>query len=263
MSGADLVVEHLGQRVALVRMDRPAKHNALDGSLITAIADAIATLAESGTVGAIVLTGSGERAFSAGADLQELAGLDRSAAIAVMTRGQAAFRQIELSPVPVVAAVNGIALGGGFELALACSFTVLSEGASLGLPETGLGLIPGYGGTQRLTRVAGPAVARYVALSGARISAEQAYQWGMTPVPPVPSQSLLPHAIELAEQVAARGPRANASVLALIDRAGHESLDGGLAAETRLAAAAIASDEGREGTAAFTERRAPRFAVPA
>jgi len=179
-----------------------------------------------------------------------------------MAAGQAALRRIEGSRVPVIAAVNGLALGGGFELALACSFMVLSERATLGLPEAGLGLIPGYGGTQRLTRVTGSAVARYVMLTGRRISAAQAYQWGLTPVPPVPTDQLLGTAVGLAAEIAARGPRACASILRLVDLAADQTLDGGLAAETRLAAGAIGSAEGKEGIRAFTERRPPHFAEP-
>ncbi|CAI7978336.1 putative enoyl-CoA hydratase [Frankia sp. Hr75.2] len=257
MSSDELVVER--GRVAVVRINRPQVHNALHSGLAAKLAEAVTGLADDGGVRAIVLTGTGEKAFSAGADLNELTGLDNAAATRVLAAGQAAFRAVEQSEVPVIAAVNGLALGGGFELALACSFPVLAERASLGLPETGLGLIPGYGGTQRLARVAGPAVARFVALTGRRVKAGQAHQWGITPVPPVPGDQLLEYAIQLATEIADRGPRAAAKVLRLIDLAADQTLDGGLSMETRLAADAVSSAEGAEGIRAFTARETPKF----
>lgn len=257
MSSAELVIERPAADVVTVRINRPEVHNALHSQLVSELADAVDDASR--TARAVVITGTGEKAFSAGADLGELQGLDADAALRVLAGGQAAFRRIESCPVPVIAAVNGLALGGGFELALACSFTVLSERASLGLPEAGLGLIPGYGGTQRLTRVVGPAVARYVMLTGRRVSAVEAHTWGLTPMPPVPLDDLLATATELAIEIAARGPNACARILRLVDLAHDQTLDGGLSIETRQAAEAIGSPEGREGMRAFTERRPPAF----
>jgi enoyl-CoA hydratase len=259
MSSGELLAERAGDAVAMLRINRPQVHNAMHSRLIAALADAVGDLSRDGSVRAVVITGTGDRAFSAGADLHEVSGLDAGAALRLMAGGQAAFRRIEESCVPVIAAVNGLALGGGFELALACSFAVLSERATLGLPEAGLGLIPGYGATQRLTRVAGPAVARYVMLSGRRISAEEAHRWGLTPVPPVPAGHLLDSAVRLATEISTRGPQACARILHLVDLAADQSLDGGLSVETRLAAEAIGSAEGKEGVRAFIERRTPRF----
>ncbi|WP_067670896.1 enoyl-CoA hydratase/isomerase family protein [Nocardia miyunensis] len=259
MTTPELVLEYPQDRVATIRINRPSVYNALHSKLIAEIASAVADLAADTMIGAIVITGTGEKAFSAGADLDELTGLDEQAATEILASGQACLRAIEQCGVPVIAAVNGLALGGGLELVLCCSFAVLSERASLGLPETGLGLIPGYGGTQRLTRVAGPAVARFAMLTGRRLSAEQAYLWGITPVPPVPADELIGRATEFAGDIAARGPRAAAAVLRLTGLAGDRPLDEMLIAETAAAAAAVGSDEGAEGIAAFTTKRAPMF----
>ncbi|MBK1789029.1 enoyl-CoA hydratase/isomerase family protein [Prauserella sp. ASG 168] len=252
-----MVVERDGA-VATVRIDRPAVHNALNARLVRRLGAEIGALAADGTR-AIVLTGTGEKAFSAGADLDELATLDAETAHTVMRAGQAVFREIERSPVPVIAAVNGLALGGGFELVLACSFAVVSHKASLGLPEAGLGLIPGYGGTQRLARVAGPAVARHVMLTGSRIDAERAYQLGLAVLPPTEPAELLPTALELAGTIATKGPRACRAILDVVDRGLDVPLDAGLALETGLAALAIGGGESSEGVAAFKDKRAPRF----
>jgi enoyl-CoA hydratase len=209
-------------------------------------------------VRAIVLTGTGEKAFSAGADLDELAGLDATRAQAVLGVGQRIIAGIEHSPVPVIAAVNGLALGGGFELVLATAFPVLSTRAAFGLPESGLGLIPGYGGTQRLHRLVGPAVAAHVMLTGGRLTAQRAYELGLSPLPPVEPTELLPTAMRVAAEVAARGPRAHAAILRALRVGAPAEAD--LAFETSLAAIATGGAEAAEGVAAFKGRRTPEFA---
>ncbi|KAA9162652.1 enoyl-CoA hydratase/isomerase family protein [Amycolatopsis acidicola] len=256
MSEEFVAVEEHGA-VAVVRIDRPSVHNALNAALLRRLGEEIGTLA--GKARAIVLTGTGEKAFSAGADLDELATLDAEAAHPVMRAGQEVIRRIERSPVPVLAAVNGLALGGGFELVLACSFAVVSRKASFGLPEAGLGLIPGYGGTQRLARVTGPHVARHVMLTGSRIDAERAYQLGLAVLPPVEPGELLPAALEVANTIAAKGPGACRAILEAVDRGQDMPLDAGLALETGLAALAIGGTESDEGVAAFKGKRAPEF----
>jgi len=245
--------------VATVRINRPAVHNALNAALLDALGARIDELGRDGGVRAIVLTGTGEKAFSAGADLDELAPLSAESAHPVMTRGQAVIRGIERSPVPVIAAVNGLALGGGFELVLACSFALVSRTASLGLPEAGLGLIPGYGGTQRLARVAGPAVARHVMLTGSRLDAERAHQLGLAVLPPCEPADLLGEATRVAGTIAAKGPRAVRAILEAVDRGADLPLESGLALETGLAALAIGGSESDEGVAAFQGKRAPTF----
>jgi enoyl-CoA hydratase len=251
-----VVVEEEG-RVAVVRIDRPEVHNALSSTALREMRDAIRTLTASGTVGAIIVTGTGERSFSAGADLDELSGLDAHAAQSVLAAGQRILAEIERNPVPVIAAVNGLALGGGFELILSTAFPILSERASLGLPESGLGLIPGYGGTQRLPRIVGSAVAAHVMLTGSRLSAQRAYQLGLTPLEPVAPEELLPTARRFARDIAARGPRAHAAILQAL-RVGAPG-ERELAFETSLAAIATGSAEAAEGIAAFKQKRNPDF----
>ncbi|SNR55929.1 enoyl-CoA hydratase/isomerase family protein [Actinomadura mexicana] len=260
MTSEFVVVERDGA-VATVRIDRPEVHNALNAEILRHLGEEIAALADSGGTRAIVLTGSGAKAFSAGADLDELAGLSAEEAAPVMRAGQAVVRSIEQCPVPVIAAVNGLALGGGFELALACSFALASADAAFGLPEAGLGLIPGYGGTQRLARVVGPAVARHVMLTGHRIDPERAYLLGITVLPPVEPQALMPLALDTARQIASRGPAACQAIINAVDTGMDGPLDAGLALETSLAAVAIGGSESAEGVAAFRQRRPPAFGM--
>lgn len=260
MSGDEVVVTTVEDGGTLVvRLNRPAVHNALNGEVFAHLSALLDRVAEDEGIRAVVLTGSGENSFCAGADLAELDGLGPDAAHQLMARGQRVFRRLETLPVPVIAAVNGIALGGGFELVLACSLSVIAERASLGLPETGLGLVPGYGGTQRLPRIVGAPVARHIMLTGARLSAVRAYELGLTPLPPAPATQVLPTALGLAREIAARGPRAIRSVLGLVDRGTDGPLDEGLALETEAAARAVSGTESSEGVAAFLAKRTPRF----
>ncbi|WP_084144782.1 enoyl-CoA hydratase/isomerase family protein [Amycolatopsis jejuensis] len=256
MSDEFVVVER-DAAVATVRINRPQVHNALNLAVLRRLGEEIEALGRS--VRAIVVTGTGEKAFSAGADLDELQDLDAEQAHPLMRQGQQVLRGIEQSPVPVIAAVNGLALGGGFELVLACSFAVVTRSAAFGLPESGLGLIPGYGGTQRLARAAGPAVARHVMLTGSRIDAERAYQLGLAAVPPVAQADLLTTARQLADTIAKRGPRASRAILEAVDRGRDMPLDAGLSLETGFAAIALGGRESTEGIAAFKGKRAPEF----
>ena len=256
---ARLVVVEGGAAVPVIRLNRPMALGALNATLLEELDQTFAALAAKPTTRAIVLTSTGDKAFSAGADLDELAGLDASAAHDVLSRGQAVMRRIELCPVPVIAAVNGLALGGGFELVLATTFPVLAEHATFGLPEAGLGLMPGYGGTQRLTRSIGPQAAVHVMLTGTRLTAARAYQLGLTPVEPVARESLLDNAVGIAEAVAERGPRAVRSILTAVRAAADLPLEGGLTLESALAALATGGLEAAKGVAAFQQKRRPVF----
>lgn len=243
--------------ITVLTINRPDRMNALNRSVVDSLDAALDEALHRPATRAVVITGAGEKAFSAGADLDELADLDISTAHDIISAGQAVFARIERAPVPVIAAVNGIALGGGFELVLSCTLPILASTAKLGLPENGLGLIPGYGGTQRLQRLVGSAVAAHVMLTGARLDAQRAYELGLTPLPPVPPEDTLPSALRLAEQIAGRGPRATAAILEAL-RSTAPTAEA-LAHESALAAIALASKEGAEGIAAFRARRAPRF----
>jgi enoyl-CoA hydratase len=257
-AGQPLVVVERQGPIAVLRIDRPAVHNALNAQVLAELDRAVAGLPADG-VRAAVLTGTGTRAFSAGADLDELIGLTAEQAHEVLSAGQAVVTRIERSPVPVIAAVNGLALGGGFELVLACTFAVLADGAQLGLPEAGLGLMPGYGGTQRLARRVGAPVAAHSMLTGERIRADRAFALGLTPVAPVPVESVVDAACELARSIAARGPRAVRAVLLALRHGADVPLDAGLAFESALAGLVTGGEEAAEGIAAFKARRKPSF----
>jgi enoyl-CoA hydratase len=248
--------------VLLATINRPEAFNALNAEVVAALRDAVRRAEGDPSVRAVVVTGAGEKAFSAGADLKELAGMSADVAHRTMRDGQRAFAEIASADVPVVAAVNGVALGGGFELTLAATFPVVSEKASFGLPESTLGLIPGYGGTQRLPRVVGPQVAAHLMLTGSRLDAHRAHALGLAPLPPVAPDQLLDAALEVAGKLAAQGPLAVRSILAAL-RLGQDSpLAAGLQLETGLAALAVAGAESSEGIAAFLERRPAAFATP-
>ena len=260
-SGApeSVLVEQVGAVITLT-INRPEAYNALNADVLAALRDAVRSAEADPSVRAVVVTGAGEKAFSAGADLKELAGMSSDRAHEVMRCGQQVMRELERAALPVIAAVNGVALGGGFELALAVTFPVLSTRATLGLPESGLGLIPGYGGTQRLPRAVGAQTAAHLMLTGARLDADRAYQLGLTPVPPVPPAELLATATAIAQKIAAQGPRAVRSILAALDGGRDGSLAAGLQIETGLAALAIGGAESDEGIAAFLDRRPANFA---
>lgn len=244
--------------VLVATLDRPHAHNALNTRCIAELLRIAETAAGTQGIRAVVITGAGDRSFCAGADLDELAGLHADEARAVLAPGQSAMAAVANCSVPVIAAVNGLALGGGFELVLACTFSVMSRRAALGLPETGLGLIPGYGGTQRLARAVGAPVAAYLMLTGQRLSADRAFELGLTPVPPVEPGDLMDTAMALADQVSSKGPSAISAVLATLKTFAPSPAD--LELETSLAVAATAGQEAAEGIQAFRERRAPVFA---
>ncbi|TCI96393.1 enoyl-CoA hydratase-related protein [Aeromicrobium sp. IC_218] len=259
---ASLLVRTAGA-VTTLTINRPQAYNALDADVLAGLRAAVLAAADDPAVRVVVIDAAGEKAFSAGADLKELSGMGPDEAHATMRAGQQALRDIERAPVPVVAAVQGLALGGGFELALSATFPVLSTRASLGLPETSLGLIPGYGGTQRLPRAVGPRVAAHLMLTGSRLEADRAYALGLTPVPPVAPGELATTVAKIAAAIARQGPDAVRSVLTALESGRDAALDAGLHLETGLAALAVASAESDEGITAFLERRPARFAEPA
>lgn len=255
---SELRIEQDGP-VLLMTIDREHAHNALNAGVIQGIRDGIAAASADPNIRAVVITGAGQKAFCAGADLRELEGISAEDAYRTLHAGQQAFRTVETSGIPVITAVNGLALGGGFELILASTFPILSTRASLGLPEASLGLIPGYGGTQRLPRAVGTATAAHLMLTGARLKADRAYQLGLTPLEPVEPEILLQTAMEAANKVAAQGPGAVRSILQSLDFSRDTPLDAGLHLETGLAALAAAGSESREGISAFFEKRPADF----
>lgn len=251
---------HLERRasVAIVTLNRPEKLNALSRETIAALANAFSSFENDAELRAVILTGSGDRAFSAGTDLSELIHVSADQATTVAERGQQLCNQIEQLPVPVIAAVNGIAAGGGCELALACHLRIATPNAKFSLPETKLGIIPGYGGTQRLTRELGRARALELLLTSGKINAEDALRLGLINRI-VDASQLLKLAEALAQEIAQLAPLAIRACLQVVVQGAELPLAEGLALEARLFASLFATNDMREGTRAFLEKRRPVF----
>ncbi|MCG3135166.1 MAG: Crotonyl-CoA hydratase [Planctomycetes bacterium] len=244
--------------VAVVTVSRPKALNALNDRTLDELERAFAAVARDPAVAGAVLTGDGEKAFVAGADIAELAKMGPAEASAASAKGQRVFASIERCGKPVVAAVNGFALGGGLELALACHVRFACPEAKVGLPEVSLGLIPGYGGTQRLARIAGPGRAFEMILSGDMADAASAERYGIVQRI-VPRETLVAEAVAFVKKVAARGPvavrYAAEAVLSGVDGT-HEQ---GYRREQELFGACFATEDMREGTGAFLEKRKAQF----
>jgi enoyl-CoA hydratase len=246
--------------IATVTLNRPEVLNALNARMLDELGEAFATFRDDDALRAIVLTGAGTKAFAAGADIGELNALpDASAGEAQARRGQALTSAIEALRVPVIAAVNGFALGGGCELAMACDIRVAADHARFGQPEVNLGILPGYGGTQRTLRLLGEGMAMYLCLTGEIVDAPEALRIGLVQKV-VPAPALLAEAQRIAELIASRGPLAIAVTKRAIVEGGSLTLAEGLALEARLFGAMVASDDFREGSRAFLDKRKPRFA---
>ncbi len=243
--------------IATIRMNRPDALNALSSTVLDELNEAVARCEREDAIRGVIVTGAG-RAFVAGADIAEIAGLDEVEGLAFARRGQGVFSRIERLTVPVVAAVNGFALGGGCELALACHVRFASTKAKLGQPETRLGLIPGFGGTQRLARLVGQGRASELILRGGQIDADEALRIGLVNAVIEPG-ALLEHARGWLAATLGNGPAALAASLRAIREGLDGTLEDGLDIEARLFAESCGSAEMREGTAAFLEKRDPKF----
>ncbi|NTW85296.1 MAG: hypothetical protein HGB30_03930 [Holophagaceae bacterium] len=245
-------------RIAWVTLNRPEKLNALNNEVLEELEGIFADLEQDAEVGVVVLTGAGEKAFVAGADIAELRTLDTAGARVQALRGQAVYQRIESLPKPVIAAVNGFALGGGCELALACHIRIASETARFGLPEVSLGLIPGYGGTQRLPRLVGKGVALDMILSGDMVPAADALRMGLVSRV-VPAADLKAAATKLAKTILSRGPLALRSALACVNEGIEMPQDQGLQYEAAMFGLLAATQDMQEGTGAFLEKRPAAF----
>ncbi|HTS64566.1 MAG TPA: enoyl-CoA hydratase-related protein [Candidatus Acidoferrales bacterium] len=249
-------VDDLG--VALITVNRPQKLNALSREVVRELGDAFDRIQGEAGIHAAILTGSGEKAFVAGADINELALLSPAEAHEFTLRGQGIFRRLETCGKPSVAAVNGFALGGGLELAMACTVRFASENARLGQPEVKLGIIPGYGGTQRLPRLVGRGRALELLLSGEPVAAAEALRIGLVNAV-VPQAELLSHCRAWLAKVLANGPLAVRLAMEAADAGLDCSLDEGLRFEAAAFALSTATEDRVEGTRAFLEKRAPVF----
>ena len=244
--------------VATLTVNRPDKLNALNEPTLSELETALESVAAAADIRALIVTGAGERAFIAGADIKELAGLSAEGGHRAARRGQAIFRKLETLGKPVLAAVNGFALGGGLELALACHIRLASDNAKLGLPEVGLGAIPGYGGTQRLARLVGSGRALEMILSAQPVDAAEAHRIGLVNRV-VPKDELIAAADELARQIIKNAPGALRSVILAVHRGLDANLRTGLEFEATLFGVLAGSDDWREGMKAFLEKRPPKF----
>ena len=258
-------------RVATLSVNRPDKLNALNEQTIRELGQAMDEIAGRDDVGGVILTGVGEKGFVAGADIAELAKMGPVDGIDVSRLGQRVFRQIELSRKPVIAAVNGFALGGGCELALACHLRIASENAQFGLPEVKLGIIPGYGGTLRLPRIVGKGRALELMLTAQFIRAEEAYRIGLVnklvrrpeavegQEAPSQKDALMAEARLMMATILANGPIALGLAIECTTRGMEMSVDDGLAMESNLFGLLAATDDMREGMTAFLEKRKAEF----
>ena len=253
----NLLVESRGA-VTVLSVHRPEVLNALDRATLGELEDCALRFVADAAQAALIVTGSGTKSFVSGADIKELSVLDAHGAEELSRYGQRVFEIFEQSPKPVIAAVNGYALGGGCELSLACHMRIASENAVLGLPEVTLGIIPGYGGTQRLPRLVGIARALELMTTGRRVKADEAERVGLVNRV-VPQDQLMAEAEKLACAILKNGPLAVAAVLESVRRGFEAPLDDGLRLESGLFGILAASEDMHEGLRAFLEKRPPQY----
>ena len=242
-------------RVGLITLNRPQAMNALNNQLMRELMNALEAFDRDDAIGAMVITGN-EKAFAAGADIREMA--DQSIEQMMDRDHVAVFGRIRTIRKPVIAAVSGWALGGGCEVALSCDMIVASESAKFGQPEINIGVIPGAGGTQRLTRAVGKVIAMEMILNDRRLTAQEAYQLGMVNRV-VPVEAYLEEALKLAEEIAARAPVAVRAAKKMINQTFEQTLSDGLAAEKQEFYNLFATADQKEGMQAFIEKRKPEW----
>ncbi|WP_421775028.1 enoyl-CoA hydratase/isomerase family protein [Gracilimonas sp.] len=249
-----LLVEVDESGICTLTINRPDKLNALNNQVLDELDEAIDAIKENYQVKSLVITGAGEKAFVAGADIKELSSLDPVSGEKVSKKGQDIFQKIEDLTIPVIAAVNGYALGGGCELAMACHMRIAFEKAAFGLPEVSLGLIPGYGGTQRLTRLVGRGKALELIMTGRQIKADEAFEIGL--VNQVTEHSVVDEAKSMLSKIMKQGPLAIKNAILAVQDADSEN---GFETEARLFGELCGTADFKEGTGAFLEKRKPNF----
>lgn len=246
------------QQIATITLNRPQVLNALNTVVFNELEQLFIALEENDAVRVILITGAGEKAFAAGADLHEIVGLDVLNGEVKARRGQSVFRHIESCGKPVIALINGFALGGGCELALACTMRIASESAKLGQPEVKLGLIPGYGGTQRLPRLIGESAALKLLMTGEMIDAKEALRIGLVNEV-VPAESLLARGQELARAMTSAAPVAMTACFEAVRRGSHVELEDALDLEAEIFGRMCGTEDKEEGVRAFLEKRQPTW----
>ena len=244
--------------IGTLTIDRPQVLNALNDSVLCELDVAFARLTGDPAIQGVIVTGGGPKAFVAGADISELERLDGAAGYRASRLGQNVFRKLETMPKPSIAAVNGYALGGGLELALACTLRIASDTAKLGLPEVGLGIIPGYGGTQRLARLVGQGRALELILTGEPVTAAEAHRIGLVNRV-MPAAELLPEAKKILTTILSRGPLAIAAALEVVRGGLDSALDTGLELEAQAFGRLCSTQDMHEGMAAFIGKRKAAF----
>jgi enoyl-CoA hydratase len=246
------------EAVATITVNRPDRLNALNEAMIDELRGALLQVRHDESVRAVIITGAGEKAFVAGADIAELSQQSPLGAKITAQRGQHVFDLVETLGKPVIAAINGYALGGGCELAMACTLRVAADTARLGQPEINLGLIPGYGGTQRLSRLVGRGRALELLLRGHQIDAAEAHRIGLVDRV-VPRAELMPTALGLAVELAAKAPVAARAILEAVHKGLQMPFAEGQAYEATLFGLVVTTEDMQEGTRAFLEKRTPAF----
>ena len=257
MAGAGLRIS-ADDRVSLITVDRPEVLNALNTALLEELLATLDDLGSDSGVGVIVLTGTGNRSFIAGADIKEMAGKTPLEARAYSELGQEIAHKLETMRKPTIAAVNGYALGGGCEMALACDVRLASQNAHFGQPEINLGIIPGWGATQRLARATNVGYAKELILTGRMIDAAEAFDRGLVQHV-YPADELMPRALEMAHAMAAKSPVALYYAKEATNRSLHGDIGGNLVHEADLYSLMFSTDDAREGLHAFVEKRDPTF----
>lgn len=242
--------------VATVTVSRPKSMNALNSRFFSEMDDLIASVAQRTDIRVMIITGEG-KAFVAGADIAEMVGMDSAQGTKFSKAGKHTFHSLENIKIPVIAAVNGFALGGGCELAMSCDIRIASSNAKFGQPEVNLGLTPGYAGTQRLPRLVGLGNALYMLLTGDLISAEEALRIGLVQKV-VDAEQLMPEVLNIARKIASKGPKAVSRVKQVARRGLLSDFDTGCALESEEFGA-LFGDEGTEGMRAFLEKRKPKW----
>lgn len=239
-------------------VSRPEALNALNLQVLTELISLIKDVYQNADIKGLIITGDGEKAFVAGADIKELANINHAEALRLSESGQLLFKMIENCPKPVIAAVNGFALGGGCELAMACHIRVAVESARFGQPEVNLGIIPGYGGTQRLTQLVGRGKALELMMTGDTLTAQEAQKWGLVNHVTANNEELLVLANNLLNKILRKGPVAIANVIKSVN-AGYGFEHEGYKTEAQLFADCTLTEDFKEGTSAFLEKRQPNF----